>query len=199
MRALTLIFLGLTFAGPALAQLKPLTPPPSAPAASAATTSPKGLGELNANGKIQIGYHKRADDPTIKQPVSGIAAKPAETNALNTAAPGNVQNPQNLNGNILDPTSGQRRIAAPTTKPLVAAAPAPVAPTATAAPTKPRSDSALRSDTSPAREAAAAAQAQTAAKAAADKAQAQAIAAAIVAAQNAGTSPTGSLPVLPTN
>lgn len=183
MRALTLTFLLLTVAGPALAQLQPNNLPP------AAATSPKSPGQLNANGKVQIGYDKRADYPTIKQPLSGSAAKPTETNALNAPTAANAQNPQNLNGNILDPAQNQRRNAAPTAANFLAGAPAPAAPAATAAPAKPRSDKALRSDSSPAREAAAATKAEADAKAAADKKQAEALAAAIAAAQKAGALP----------
>lgn len=179
MRALTLIFLCLAFTGPAFAQLQPNNPPLNAPAAA---TSPKGTGQLNANGKIQIGYDKRADYPNIKQPVSGSAAKPAETNALNAPTAANVQNPQNLNGNILNSAQGQRKNTAPTGATFVTGSPAPVAPSSAAAPAKPRSDSALRSDSSTAREAA-------------DKARAEAL----IAAQKAGASPTGSLPALPRN
>lgn len=167
MRTPTLFLLAFGLMSPAMAQLEPLNPPAAQtpPSAAAGTTSgPK----LTPDGKIQIGYDKRADYRLIKQPTG---KPPAPTQAV--AAPAAPSTPQNnLDGDILNST----------------AAPKPAA-TATPVAAKPRSDSTLRSDSSPAREAAAKAQADAAAKAAEEKKKADALAAAIVAAQKAGALP----------
>lgn len=170
MRAPTLFLLAFGLMSPAMAQLEPLNPPAAQtpPSAAAGTTSgPK----LTPDGKIQIGYDKRADYRLIKQPTGDPAPAKQTASVPNTPTPQETA-PGSLDGNITSPAAN--------TAPAPSAA--PVAP-------KPRSDSTLRSDSSPAREAAAKAQADAAAKAAEEKKKADALAAAIAAAQKAGALP----------
>jgi hypothetical protein len=177
MRAPTLFLLTFSLISPAMAQLQPLNPPGST--APAAAGQP-GTRKLTPDGKIQIGYDKRADYRLIKQPTGEPATSTPATSAANTpTAPTNPNPNQNLDGNIFNPQS------APQPAPTPAVAAAPAAPAAA----KPRSDSALRSDSSPARDAAAAAQAAAASKAAEEKKKADELAAAIAAAQKAGALP----------
>lgn len=182
MRPIALFLLTFSLASPAMAQLQPLNPPMNQPAAASPAGQP-GARKLTPDGKIQIGYDKRADYRLIKQP-TGDPAGPAQAASAPTAPGTRGNSGESLDGDIFNPSTAPQPAA---TSPAEATAQANAA--APATPPKPRSDSALRSDSSPAREAAAKAQAEAAAKAAEQKKQADALAAAIAAAQKAGALP----------
>lgn len=170
MRHIVLFLLTFSLISPAIAKLEPLNPPatqPSPAPSAGASSGPK----LTPDGKIQIGYDKRADYRLIKQPTGDPAPAKQTASVPNTPTPQEPA-PGSLDGNITSPAAN--------TAPAPSAAPVAA---------KPRSDSALRSDSSPAREAAAKAQAEAAAKAAEEKKKADALAAAITAAQKAGALP----------
>lgn len=194
MRSIILFLLTIGLISPAMAQLQPLNPRLTQPQNLAPATSPTGGPKLTPDGKVQIGYDKRSDYRLIKQPtgITPPAPAPAQTANIPNSPALPDSSFKDLEGDIFNPAAAPK----PAASPRVAAAPAatPVAAAATPASTpaaaaKPRSDSALRSDASPAKAAAAAAQAATAAKAAEDKKQADALAAAIAAAQKAGALP----------
>lgn len=180
MRSITLFLLTIGLISPAMAQLQPLNPPVN-PAPAAA--SPAGSQKLTPDGKVQIGYDKRADYRLIKQPTGKPPAPAQAANTPSSSASPSI--PQDsFDGDIFDPADiSQPKSASP------AGATAQASPAAPATPPKARSDSTLRSDSTPAREAAAKAQAEAAAKAAEEKKKADALAAAIAAAQKAGALP----------
>lgn len=99
MRAIGLFLLSLCVASNAWAQAAPAATPPA---------------KFNAQGKIQIGYDKRADYPLIKLP-SKSAAAPTAANAPTSTA-------QNLDGSIFDPRNQAANGANSTFQPVNAAA-----------------------------------------------------------------------------
>lgn len=139
MRITRFLLLGIACMSPAIVQAQL-----AMPVTTQQVAGDKGAKPLTANGKIQIGYEKRADYPTIKQ---GAAAKAAAaTTAANGAAPTNT-NRVNLDGNILPP--GVSGIPSPSfnrSQPGANPNNALPAQAQAAAAKKPRGDSALKGD-----------------------------------------------------
>ena len=144
MRTRTLFLLSIVLPGPAFARshaFMPSTPPQA--------QGNGGTKSLTANGKIQIGYDKRADYPTIKQ---GVAAKAdTGTTVATPFMPGDV-NRGGLDGNLIPPG-----VAGTTNQPIFRTQPGAPSPNAfgvpaqaqaspVAAAPKQRSDSGLKGD-----------------------------------------------------
>lgn len=145
MRIFTTFLLTLALASPALAQNQPLRT--GVPAQSGTNTAEK---PLTADGKIQIGYDKRVDYPTIKQ---GAAAKAAEKSTA--AATPNDPSRMSLDGNLIAPGSpiANQRIMRDqagniVSRPPIDSASRPTSLTGItpAVPARPRGDSALKGD-----------------------------------------------------
>lgn len=144
MRTRTLFLLSIVLAGPAFAQSQAFLP----------NTSPQAQGNggtksLTANGKIQIGYDKRADYPAIKQ---GGAAKATTATTMATPFMSGDVNRGGLDGSLIPPgaagTTNQpiyrTQPGAPSPNTFGIPAQAQGAPVAAA--TKQRGDSGLKGD-----------------------------------------------------